>query len=139
MVIVDYILCFEQCMQSCNKILQFICLRIWYSWHCFECFVRFELPLEMLLKILLVVQTDGGLPIVYYLLLLVFIAINVYYGTVGGCRYCECLENNSGLIVMCRYCECFAAGVYCFEPCACQGCFNKPIRTTVAALRAVHN
>ncbi|KAF9613228.1 hypothetical protein IFM89_006329 [Coptis chinensis] len=24
------------------------------------------------------------------------------------------------------YCECFAAGIYCAEPCACQGCFNKP-------------
>ena len=24
------------------------------------------------------------------------------------------------------YCDCFAAGIYCAEPCACQGCFNKP-------------
>lgn len=36
-------------------------------------------------------------------------------------------KNNSDLILICRYCECFAAGVYCSEPCACQGCFNKPI------------
>lgn len=24
------------------------------------------------------------------------------------------------------YCDCFAAGIYCAEPCACQGCFNRP-------------
>lgn len=24
------------------------------------------------------------------------------------------------------YCDCFAAGVYCTEPCSCQGCFNRP-------------
>ena len=29
------------------------------------------------------------------------------------------------------YCECFAAGVYCIEPCSCQGCFNKPIHEDV--------
>ncbi|URE38617.1 Tesmin TSO1-like CXC domain containing protein, partial [Musa troglodytarum] len=34
------------------------------------------------------------------------------------------------------YCECFAAGVYCSEPCSCQGCFNKPIhQETVLATR----
>lgn len=26
----------------------------------------------------------------------------------------------------CSYCDCFAAGIYCAEPCACQGCFNRP-------------
>lgn len=25
-----------------------------------------------------------------------------------------------------RYCDCFAAGIYCAESCACQGCFNRP-------------
>lgn len=30
-------------------------------------------------------------------------------------------------VAMCSYCECFAAGVYCSEPCSCQGCMNKPI------------
>lgn len=25
---------------------------------------------------------------------------------------------------LCSYCDCFAAGVYCAESCACQGCFN---------------
>ncbi|PPD95336.1 hypothetical protein GOBAR_DD07642 [Gossypium barbadense] len=24
------------------------------------------------------------------------------------------------------YCDCFAAGIYCAEPCSCQGCFNRP-------------
>lgn len=27
---------------------------------------------------------------------------------------------------LCSYCDCFAAGIYCAEPCACQGCFNRP-------------
>ena len=27
---------------------------------------------------------------------------------------------------MARYCDCFAAGIYCAETCACQGCFNRP-------------
>ncbi|KAL9376261.1 hypothetical protein Peur_030381 [Populus x canadensis] len=25
-----------------------------------------------------------------------------------------------------EYCDCFAAGIYCAETCACQGCFNRP-------------
>jgi hypothetical protein len=32
---------------------------------------------------------------------------------------------------MCSYCECFAAGVYCSEPCSCQGCLNKPIHEEI--------
>lgn len=24
------------------------------------------------------------------------------------------------------YCDCFAAGMYCVEPCSCQGCLNRP-------------
>lgn len=24
------------------------------------------------------------------------------------------------------YCDCFAAGIYCSDPCSCQGCFNRP-------------
>lgn len=36
----------------------------------------------------------------------------------------------------CSYCECFAAGVYCVEPCSCQGCLNKPEhKDTVLATR----
>lgn len=32
---------------------------------------------------------------------------------------------------MFSYCECFAAGVYCSEPCSCQGCLNKPIHEEI--------
>ena len=35
------------------------------------------------------------------------------------------------IVVMFRYCECFAAGVYCSEPCSCQGCLNKPIHEEI--------
>jgi hypothetical protein len=34
-------------------------------------------------------------------------------------------------VVICSYCECFAAGVYCSEPCSCQGCLNKPIHEEI--------
>ncbi|XP_072952556.1 protein tesmin/TSO1-like CXC 2 isoform X1 [Typha angustifolia] len=46
---------------------------------------------------------------------------------IGGegetCKRCSCKKSKCLKL----YCECFAAGVYCSEPCACQGCFNKPI------------
>ena len=35
-----------------------------------------------------------------------------------------CLSHFNTLL--CSYCDCFAAGVYCAETCACQGCFNIP-------------
>ncbi|KAL2898258.1 Protein tesmin/TSO1-like CXC 3, partial [Bienertia sinuspersici] len=34
-----------------------------------------------------------------------------------NCRKTKCLK---------LYCDCFAAGFYCGESCACQGCFNRP-------------
>ncbi|XP_010519933.1 PREDICTED: protein tesmin/TSO1-like CXC 2 isoform X2 [Tarenaya hassleriana] len=34
-----------------------------------------------------------------------------------NCKKTKCLK---------LYCDCFAAGVYCDESCACQGCLNKP-------------
>ncbi|KAJ3669904.1 hypothetical protein LUZ60_010228 [Juncus effusus] len=40
-----------------------------------------------------------------------------------ACKRCSCKKSKCLKL----YCECFAAGVYCSEPCACQGCFNKPI------------
>nr|CAD1819810.1 unnamed protein product [Ananas comosus var. bracteatus] len=40
-----------------------------------------------------------------------------------SCKRCSCKKSKCLKL----YCECFAAGVYCSEPCACQGCFNKPI------------
>ncbi|XP_030534563.1 protein tesmin/TSO1-like CXC 2 [Rhodamnia argentea] len=48
------------------------------------------------------------------------------------CKRCNCKKSKCLKL----YCECFAAGVYCIEPCACQGCFNKPIHEdTVLATR----
>lgn len=29
-------------------------------------------------------------------------------------------------VTPCSYCDCFAAGIYCADPCSCQGCFNRP-------------
>ncbi|KAI0501215.1 hypothetical protein KFK09_016158 [Dendrobium nobile] len=40
-----------------------------------------------------------------------------------GCRRCNCKKSKCLKL----YCECFAAGVYCVEPCSCQGCLNKPV------------
>ncbi|KAJ0966403.1 hypothetical protein J5N97_027541 [Dioscorea zingiberensis] len=40
-----------------------------------------------------------------------------------GCKRCNCKKSKCLKL----YCECFAAGVFCAEPCSCQGCFNKPI------------
>nr|ABD83288.1 Fgenesh protein 45 [Beta vulgaris] len=34
-----------------------------------------------------------------------------------NCKKTKCLK---------LYCDCFAAGFYCGESCACQGCFNRP-------------
>ncbi|KAK4790663.1 hypothetical protein SAY86_017967 [Trapa natans] len=53
-------------------------------------------------------------------------------GEDDGCKRCNCKKSKCLKL----YCECFAAGVYCVEPCACQGCFNKPIHEdTVLATR----
>lgn len=30
------------------------------------------------------------------------------------------------LLPLNSYCDCFAAGMYCVEPCSCQGCLNRP-------------
>ncbi|KAA8548669.1 hypothetical protein F0562_000353 [Nyssa sinensis] len=53
-------------------------------------------------------------------------------GDTEGCKRCNCKKSKCLKL----YCECFAAGVYCVEPCSCQGCFNKPIHEdTVLATR----
>ncbi|KAM1022740.1 hypothetical protein ACFX2I_043634 [Malus domestica] len=39
-----------------------------------------------------------------------------------GCKRCNCKKTKCLKL----YCDCFAAGVYCAETCACQGCFNIP-------------
>ncbi|KAJ6674031.1 PROTEIN TESMIN/TSO1-LIKE CXC 2 [Salix viminalis] len=39
-----------------------------------------------------------------------------------GCKRCNCKKTRC----LKRYCDCFAAGIYCAETCACQGCFNRP-------------
>ncbi|XP_073130746.1 protein tesmin/TSO1-like CXC 2 [Henckelia pumila] len=39
-----------------------------------------------------------------------------------GCKRCNCKKSKCLKL----YCDCFAAGIYCAEPCACQGCLNKP-------------
>ncbi|TYG75995.1 hypothetical protein ES288_D03G077900v1 [Gossypium darwinii] len=38
------------------------------------------------------------------------------------CKRCNCKKTKCLKL----YCDCFAAGIYCAEPCACQGCFNRP-------------
>lgn len=53
-------------------------------------------------------------------------------GENDSCKRCNCKKSKCLKL----YCECFAAGVYCVEPCSCQGCFNKPIHEdTVLATR----
>ncbi|XP_062202156.1 protein tesmin/TSO1-like CXC 2 [Phragmites australis] len=37
-----------------------------------------------------------------------------------SCKRCSCKKSKCLKL----YCECFAAGVYCSEPCSCQGCLN---------------
>ncbi|EPS70626.1 hypothetical protein M569_04133, partial [Genlisea aurea] len=50
----------------------------------------------------------------------------------GACKRCNCKKSKCLKL----YCDCFAAGVYCAEPCACIGCFNKPAHDeTVQATR----
>ncbi|KAH9799191.1 hypothetical protein WN943_000340 [Citrus x changshan-huyou] len=39
-----------------------------------------------------------------------------------GCKRCNCKKTRCLKL----YCDCFAAGIYCAESCACQGCFNRP-------------
>ncbi|CAO2838445.1 unnamed protein product [Amaranthus hypochondriacus] len=48
-------------------------------------------------------------------------------GEGAACKRCNCVKSKCLKL----YCECFAAGVYCIEPCSCQGCFNKPIHEDV--------
>ncbi|KAA8521532.1 hypothetical protein F0562_012205 [Nyssa sinensis] len=43
-------------------------------------------------------------------------------GDGDGCKRCNCKKTKCLKL----YCDCFAAGIYCAEPCACQGCFNRP-------------
>ncbi|KAL3500356.1 hypothetical protein ACH5RR_039449 [Cinchona calisaya] len=43
-------------------------------------------------------------------------------GESNGCKRCNCKKTKCLKL----YCDCFAAGIYCAEPCACQGCFNRP-------------
>ncbi|KAL8159573.1 hypothetical protein V2J09_001110 [Rumex salicifolius] len=38
------------------------------------------------------------------------------------CKRCNCKRSKCLKL----YCECFAAGLYCVDPCSCQGCLNKP-------------
>ncbi|KAK3140183.1 hypothetical protein QOZ80_5AG0397210 [Eleusine coracana subsp. coracana] len=40
-----------------------------------------------------------------------------------SCKKCSCKKSKCLKL----YCECFAAGVYCSEPCSCQGCLNNHI------------
>lgn len=40
--------------------------------------------------------------------------------------FCTSLASIFFIIFFGSYCDCFAAGVYCTDPCSCQGCFNKP-------------
>ncbi|XP_051184571.1 protein tesmin/TSO1-like CXC 2 [Lolium perenne] len=39
-----------------------------------------------------------------------------------ACKRCSCKKSKCLKL----YCECFHAGVFCSEPCSCQGCLNKP-------------
>ncbi|XVE63518.1 hypothetical protein DITRI_Ditri07aG0026600 [Diplodiscus trichospermus] len=39
-----------------------------------------------------------------------------------GCKRCNCKKTKCLKL----YCDCFAAGIYCDEPCSCQGCSNRP-------------
>ncbi|KAG4379242.1 hypothetical protein GLYMA_17G208500v4 [Glycine max] len=40
----------------------------------------------------------------------------------NGCKRCNCKKSKCLKL----YCDCFAAGTYCTDPCACQGCLNRP-------------
>ncbi|KAK7260869.1 hypothetical protein RIF29_27168 [Crotalaria pallida] len=39
----------------------------------------------------------------------------------NGCKRCNCKKSKCLKL----YCDCFAAGIYCSEPCSCQGCLNR--------------
>ncbi|EEC69633.1 hypothetical protein OsI_39028 [Oryza sativa Indica Group] len=39
-----------------------------------------------------------------------------------SCKRCSCKKSKCLKL----YCECFHAGVFCSEPCSCQGCLNMP-------------
>uniref|UniRef100_A0A0D9Y188 CRC domain-containing protein n=1 Tax=Leersia perrieri TaxID=77586 RepID=A0A0D9Y188_9ORYZ len=39
-----------------------------------------------------------------------------------SCKHCSCKKSKCLKL----YCECFHAGVFCSDPCSCQGCLNKP-------------
>ncbi|CAA6671740.1 unnamed protein product [Spirodela intermedia] len=39
-----------------------------------------------------------------------------------GCKRCNCKKSKCLKL----YCDCFAAGMYCTDTCACQGCLNRP-------------
>uniref|UniRef100_A0A0E0BUZ1 CRC domain-containing protein n=1 Tax=Oryza glumipatula TaxID=40148 RepID=A0A0E0BUZ1_9ORYZ len=43
-------------------------------------------------------------------------------GDGSSCKRCSCKKSKCLKL----YCECFHAGVFCSEPCSCQGCLNKP-------------
>uniref|UniRef100_J3NET6 CRC domain-containing protein n=1 Tax=Oryza brachyantha TaxID=4533 RepID=J3NET6_ORYBR len=43
-------------------------------------------------------------------------------GDSTSCKRCSCKKSKCLKL----YCECFHAGVFCSEPCSCQGCLNKP-------------
>ncbi|XP_020230310.1 protein tesmin/TSO1-like CXC 2 [Cajanus cajan] len=40
----------------------------------------------------------------------------------NGCKRCNCKKSKCLKL----YCDCFAIGAYCTNPCACQGCLNRP-------------
>ncbi|KAL2318093.1 hypothetical protein Fmac_031969 [Flemingia macrophylla] len=40
----------------------------------------------------------------------------------NGCKRCNCKKTKCLKL----YCDCFALGIYCTDPCACQGCLNRP-------------
>ncbi|KAJ6817008.1 protein tesmin/TSO1-like CXC 2 [Iris pallida] len=48
-------------------------------------------------------------------------------GESEACKRCNCKKSKCLKL----YCECFAAGIYCVEPCSCQGCFNKPVHEEI--------
>ncbi|RDY11284.1 CRC domain-containing protein TSO1, partial [Mucuna pruriens] len=39
-----------------------------------------------------------------------------------GCKRCNCKKSKCLKL----YCDCFTAGAFCTDPCACQGCLNRP-------------
>ncbi|OIW09275.1 hypothetical protein TanjilG_01246 [Lupinus angustifolius] len=39
----------------------------------------------------------------------------------NSCKRCNCKKSKCLKL----YCDCFAAGIYCSDPCSCQGCLNR--------------